>query len=129
MSFYNVVSESEESTVVSEYKSEEKRSDSYQSEADLEREFIRLLGEQSYEYLNIKSEEDLIKNLRKKLEQLNNYEFTDGEWKRFFNECMANPNEGIVEKNEKNSRGQRSKFKDGCRLYEKHYADRQKEYT
>ena len=63
-----------------------KRSDSYQSEADLEREFIRLLGEQSYEYLNIKSEEDLIKNLRKKLEQLNNYEFTDGEWKRFFSE-------------------------------------------
>ena len=101
MSFYNVVSESEESTVVSEYKSEEKRSDSYQSEADLEREFIRLLGEQSYEYLNIKSEEDLIKNLRKKLEQLNNYEFTDGEWKRFFNECMANPNEGIVEKTRK----------------------------
>lgn len=101
MSFYNVVSESEESTVVSEYKPSAKRSDSYQSEADLEREFIRLLGEQSYEYLNIKSEEDLIKNLRKKLEQLNNYEFTDGEWKRFFNECMANPNEGIVEKTRK----------------------------
>ena len=67
MSFYNVVSASDESTVISEYKSEEKRSDSYQSEADLEREFIRLLGEQSHEYLNIKSEEDLIKNLRKKL--------------------------------------------------------------
>lgn len=101
MSFYNVVSESEESTVITEYKPSAKRSDSYQSEADLEREFIRLLGEQSYEYLNIKSEEDLIKNLRKKLEQLNNYEFTDGEWKRFFNECMANPNEGIVEKTRK----------------------------
>lgn len=101
MSFYNVVSASDESTVITEYKSSAKRSDSYQSEADLEREFIRLLGEQSYEYLNIKSEEDLIKNLRKKLEQLNNYEFTDGEWKRFFNECMANPNEGIVEKTRK----------------------------
>ena len=79
MSFYNVVSASDESTVITEYKPSAKRSDSYQSEADLEREFIRLLGEQSYEYLNIKSEEDLIKNLRKKLEQLNNYEFTDGE--------------------------------------------------
>lgn len=101
MSFYNVVSASDESTVITEYKPSAKRSDSYQSEADLEREFIRLLGEQSYEYLNIKSEEDLIKNLRKKLEQLNNYEFTDGEWKRFFNECMANPNEGIVEKTRK----------------------------
>ena len=71
MSFYNVVSASDESTVITEYKPSAKRSDSYQSEADLEREFIRLLGEQSYEYLNIKSEEDLIKNLRKKLEQLN----------------------------------------------------------
>lgn len=101
MSFYNVVSASDESTVITEYKPSAKRSDSCQSEADLEREFIRLLGEQSYEYLNIKSEEDLIKNLRKKLEQLNNYEFTDGEWKRFFNECMANPNEGIVEKTRK----------------------------
>ena len=37
MSFYNVVSESEESTVVSEYKSEEKRSDAYQSEEELEK--------------------------------------------------------------------------------------------
>ena len=101
MSFFNIVAQSSESTVITEYKSSAKRSDSYQSEADLEREFIRLLGEQSYEYLNIKSEEDLIKNLRKKLEQLNNYEFTDGEWKRFFNECMANPNEGIVEKTRK----------------------------
>lgn len=101
MSFYNVVSASDESTVITEYKPSAKRSDSYQSEADLEREFIRLLGEQSYEYLNIKSEEDLIKNLRKKLEELNNYEFTDGEWERFFNECMANPNEGIVEKTRK----------------------------
>lgn len=101
MSFFNIIAQSSESTVITEYKPSAKRSDSYQSEADLEREFIRLLGEQSYEYLNIKSEEDLIKNLRKRLEQLNNYEFTDGEWKRFFNECMANPNEGIVEKTRK----------------------------
>ena len=40
MSFYNVVSESEESTVVSEYKSEEKRSDAYQSEEELEKEGV-----------------------------------------------------------------------------------------
>ena len=67
MSFFNIIAQSSESTVITEYKPSAKRSDSYQSEADLEREFIRLLGEQSYEYLNIKSEEDLIKNLRKKL--------------------------------------------------------------
>ena len=36
MSFYNVVSASDESTVITEYKPSAKRSDSYQSEADLE---------------------------------------------------------------------------------------------
>lgn len=101
MAFFNIVAESNESTVVTEYKPSTSRSDAYQSEADLEREFIRLLGEQSYEYLPIKSEEDLIKNLRKKLEELNAYTFSDDEWKRFFNECIANTNDGIVEKTRK----------------------------
>lgn len=101
MAFFNIVAESNESTVVTEYKPSTSRSDAYQSEADLEREFIRLLGEQSYEYLPIKSEEDLIKNLRKKLEELNAYTFSDDEWKRFFNECIANTNDGIVERTRK----------------------------
>lgn len=101
MAFFNIVAESNESTVVTEYKPATFRSDAYQSEADLEREFIRLLGEQSYEYLPIKCEEDLIKNLRKKLEELNDYIFSDDEWKRFFNECIANTNDGIVEKTRK----------------------------
>ena len=67
MAFFNIVAQSSESTVVTEYKPSTTRSDAYQSEADLEREFIRLLGEQSYEYVSIKSEDDLIKNLRKNL--------------------------------------------------------------
>lgn len=101
MAFFNIVSESSESTVLTEYKPTTKRSDAYQSEVDLEREFIRLLGEQSYEYVSIKSEDDLIKNLRKKLEELNNYTFSDDEWKRFFNDCIANSNDGIAEKTRK----------------------------
>ena len=101
MSFYNIVAQSSESTVVTEYKPASTRSDAYQSEADLEREFIRLLQEQSYEYLKIHHEQDLIKNLRKKLEELNNYVFSDEEWERFFTECIANKNEGIVEKTRK----------------------------
>ena len=56
MSLYNVVASSEDCTVVSEYKPEKKRSEAYQSEADLEREFIRLLTEQGYEYITINSE-------------------------------------------------------------------------
>lgn len=96
--FYNVVSESEESTVVSEYKSEEKRSDAYQSEEELEKEFIHLLTEMSYEYLPIHNKDELLPNLRKKLEELNNYSFTDTEWEQFYNNCIAGKNDGIVEK-------------------------------
>ncbi len=98
MSTFNMVASMNESTVVSEYISESKRSDSYQSEADLEKEFIHMLTEQGYEYLQIHTEAELIANLRKKVEQLNSYNFTDTEWERFFHKYIANANEGIVEK-------------------------------
>ncbi|MDE6016975.1 MAG: type I restriction endonuclease subunit R [Acetatifactor sp.] len=98
MSTFNMVASMNESTVVSEYIPESRRSDSYQSEADLEKEFIRMLVEQGYEYLQIHTEAELIANLRKKIEQLNSYSFTDTEWERFFHKYIANANEGIVEK-------------------------------
>ncbi len=98
MSTFNMVASMNESTVVSEYIPESKRSDSYQSEADLEKEFIHMLTEQGYEYLQIHTEAELIANLRKKIEQLNSYNFTDTEWERFFHKHIANANEGIVEK-------------------------------
>ena len=95
---YNIITESSDSTVVTEYKPVVSKSDSYQSEAELEKEFINLLCQQSYEYLPIHNEEDLIKNLRKQLEILNNYQFSDDEWDRFFKNNLANPNDGIAEK-------------------------------
>ncbi len=98
MSTFNMVASMNESTVVSEYIPESKRSDSYQSEPDLEKEFIRMLTEQGYEYLQIHTEAELIANLRGKIEQLNSYNFTDTEWERFFHKYIANANEGIVEK-------------------------------
>ena len=98
MPYFNIVSQSSESTVVTEYKPQSKRSEAYQSEADLEKEFIRLLCELGYERLTIHKEADLIANLRTQLEKLNNYRFTDGEWKRFWNEVLANTNSGILEK-------------------------------
>ena len=96
--YFNIVAQSSESTVVAEYKPQSKRSEAYQSEADLEREFIRLLCELGYERLTIHKEADLITNLRAQLEKLNDYRFTDGEWKRFWNEVLANTNCGILEK-------------------------------
>ena len=98
MSYFNIVAQSTESTVVTEYKPQSKRSDAYQSEAALEQEFIRLLCELGYERLTIHKEADLIANLRTQLEKLNNYRFTDGEWKRFWDEVLANTNSGILEK-------------------------------
>ena len=53
MSFYNIVAETNIETVVTEYTPAVKRSDAYQSESQLEAEFIRLLCEQGYTYLPI----------------------------------------------------------------------------
>ena len=97
-STYNILASTDEATVVSEYTPSPSTSESYQSEAELENEFVALLSRQGYEYLKINSEQELIDNLRRKLEELNSYTFTDGEWKRFFSEILANPNDGIVEK-------------------------------
>lgn len=101
MSYFNIVAETNENTVVTEYEPMKVRADQYQSEADLEKEFIRLLCEQGYEYLSIHTENDLIENLRAKLEELNHYKFTDTEWNQFFHSAVANPNEHIVEKTRK----------------------------
>ena len=98
MPYFNIVAETSENTVVTEYEPVKKRSDSYQSEAELEQEFIRMLSEQGYEYLPIHTESDLIANLRKKLEEVNNYEFSDTEWVDFFKNIIAEPNKHIVEK-------------------------------
>ena len=101
MNKYNVVMEMNDSTVVTEYEPIKRKSDSYQSEQALENEFIRLLTEQGYDYLEIHDSESLIKNLRTQLEIVNDYKFTDSEWDRFFNDSIANNNDGIVEKTRK----------------------------
>lgn len=101
MPYFNIVAETNENTVVTEYEPVKVRADQYQSEAALEKEFIRMLCDQGYEYLSIHTEKDLIVNLRTKLEELNNYKFTDTEWHQFFHSAVANPNEHIVEKTRK----------------------------
>ena len=101
MSNYNIVAATTENTVVTAYEPVKNRSDSYQSEAALEQEFIRQLTQQGYDYLNIRQEADLIANLRRQLEALNNYQFTDSEWQRFFSDSIANPNDHILEKTRK----------------------------
>ena len=70
---YNLVVENRHSTVVAEYTPSYKRDSHYQSEAELERAFIKQLEAQAYEYIDITSEDALVLNLRKQLERLNNF--------------------------------------------------------
>src|SRR5574344_77834 len=77
----NIISESDNSTVLTEYKALARKEISYQSEAELEKKFIEILKEQSYEYLKINN--------------------TDKEWNDLFNNFIANFNDGIIEKTRK----------------------------
>lgn len=95
---YTLLSENAESTVVAEYVRELRETAAYQSEADLERELIGILSRQAYDYLPLKTEAELIANLRERLEALNGIRFTDKEWTHFFRTELANENLGITEK-------------------------------
>ena len=91
---------SNESTVVAEFLPEALgvREQGYQSEAELEKAFIQQLQLQCYAYLPLRSEAELLANLRSQLEKLNKLTFSDAEWERFFSTCIAGANDGILEK-------------------------------
>jgi len=94
----NIVAQNTQSTVVAEYTPSKKRAEHYQSEDALEKDFIKQLELQAYEYLKIHNNDDLVKNLRAQLEKLNDYKFSDNEWDNFFRWEIANPNQSIEEK-------------------------------
>lgn len=98
VSSIGLISENDNSTVLAEYKGLNREITSFQSEEALEKELIKTLVEQGYEGLNIKSEDELILNLRRQLEKLNNYSFSDGEWDDFFTKVISNKNDYIIEK-------------------------------
>ena len=97
---YEPIALSNESTVVAEFQPDALgvREAAYQSEAELEKEFIKQLQVQAYEYLPITSEAELVANLRRQLEKLNKVTLSDAEWERFFSTCIAGANDGILEK-------------------------------
>ena len=101
MAQYNIIAENENYTIVSDYEAVYRTSEKYQTEAQLEKDLIKTLTEQGYDYLPIHKEQDLVDNLRVQLQRLNDYTFTDSEWKRFFNDVIANQNEGIEAKTTK----------------------------
>jgi type I restriction enzyme R subunit len=95
---YEPIALSSDSTVVAEFVPDLAASASYQSEADLERDLIKTLKSQAYEYLTITTEEQLVANLRTQLEAVNSISFSDAEWIRFFTERISGEKDGIVEK-------------------------------
>jgi len=74
----------------------------YQSESALERELIADLKNQGYEYLpDLNTPDKMLANVRVQLEALNSVRFSDGEWRRFVEEYLDKPGDGIVEKSRK----------------------------
>lgn len=102
MSDYKTIAESKNFIVLDKYSREWKASESYQSEYDLEREFIQDLQNQGYDYApDLNTPEKLLANVRAALQALNNAQFSEGEWLRFVETWLDKPSDGIVEKTRK----------------------------
>ena len=95
---FEPISISNESTVVADLGEFIRKETAYQSESDLENQFIELLKDQAYDYLSIGSEVELIDNLKAKLEKLNNIEFSQSEWESFFSTCISSENDSVLDK-------------------------------
>ena len=102
MNDYKTIAESNNFIVLDKYAKEWKVSESYQSEYDLEREFIQDLQNQGYGYVpDLNTPEKLLANVRVALQALNNMQFADGEWLRFVETWLDKPSDSIVDKTRK----------------------------
>lgn len=103
MTQYKTIAESNNFIVLDQYnKFVEEPNAGYQTEGSLEREFIRDLQAQGYEYLQeLNNHEELIKNLRVQLQRLNNVVFSEAEWQRFLEEYLDKPSDSLIDKTRK----------------------------
>ncbi|CAI8747766.1 Type I restriction enzyme EcoR124II endonuclease subunit [Pseudomonas sp. IT-P253] len=102
MSDYKAIAELKNFIVLEQYQKEWPVAESYQSEGDLEREFIEDLKKQGYEYLpGLNTSQALLANMRVQLQTLNSAQFSDSEWQRFVETWLDRPSDGIVEKTRK----------------------------
>ena len=92
MSEYNIIAAANEATVVAEYTPEPSKNHEYQSEAQLEKQFIKDLQSLGYTYLDIHQEKDLLDNLRTQLEKLNHISFSQKEWEQLYHTKICNNN-------------------------------------
>ncbi len=102
ISYTTPIAESNNFIVLDKYTKEWQVNESYQSEGDLEREFIQDLQNQGYEYLlGLNTSEKLLANAREQLQSLNNMQFSEGEWLRFVETWLDKPSDTIIDKTRK----------------------------
>lgn len=96
------IAESKNFIVLDRYTREWQVCESYQSEYDLEREFIADLRNQGYEYLpDVNTPEKMLANVREQLQSLNDMQFLEGEWLRFVETFLDRPSDNIIDKTRK----------------------------
>ena len=105
MSTYKTIAESNNFIVLDNYKkfSEVNETPSgYQTEADLEKELVKDLINQGYEYVkHLTTPTAMLANVRVQLQNLNDMQFTDKEWARFVEEYLDKPSDNLVDKTRK----------------------------
>ena len=102
MTDYKTIVESKNFIVLDQYTKASQVGESYQSEYDLEREFVQDLQNQGYEYLpGLNTPAALLANVRVQLQLLNGVQFAEGEWLRFVETWLDKPSDDIVEKTRK----------------------------
>ncbi len=102
MSEYKTIAESNNFIVLDRYTNEWQVNESYQSEYDLEREFIEDLVNQGYTYQpDLNTPEKMLANMREQLQALNKVQFLDGEWLRFVETYLDKPSDTTIDKTRK----------------------------
>lgn len=96
------IAESNNFIVLEKYTKDWQATDYYQTEDQLEREFIQDLVNQGYEFLDdINHPDALLVNVRAQLQTLNNVQFSEGEWLRFVETYLDTPSDSITDKSRK----------------------------
>ena len=96
------IAESNSFIVLDKYTKLDQVVESYQSEADLERELVQDLVNQGYEFLpDLTTPEAMLANVRVQLQSLNNAEFSESEWKRFVETYLDKPSDTLLDKTDK----------------------------
>tara|TARA_R110000868_G_scaffold105784_2_gene290486 strand:+ start:4199 stop:7306 length:3108 start_codon:yes stop_codon:yes gene_type:complete len=105
MKQYKTIAESNNFIVLDRYKKFSELNEapiSYQTEADLEKELVKDLTNQGYEYVkHLTTPTAMLANVRVQLQNLNNMQFTDKEWERFVIEYLDKPSDNLVDKTRK----------------------------